>query len=87
MYCIIGRCDPKDDHSEIADKIDDYLWLKLCQLSYDSEDSGTAEKLTLAQLQTMLLEEYGMTAPRITLTHWGLVMPYGDVDRGQHWLR
>ena len=22
-----------------------------------------------------------------TLTHWGLVMPYGDRDLGQHWLR
>ena len=21
------------------------------------------------------------------LTHWGLVMPYGDIDLGQHWLR
>ena len=57
---MIGRCDPKEDHSEIADKIDDYLWLKLSQLSYESEDSGTAEKLTLSQLQTMLLEEYGL---------------------------
>ena len=23
----------------------------------------------------------------IELTHWGLVMPYGDIDQGQHWLR
>ena len=23
----------------------------------------------------------------MTLTHWGLVMPYGDRDLGQHWLR
>ena len=22
-----------------------------------------------------------------TLTHWGLVMPFGDIDLGQHWLR
>ena len=21
------------------------------------------------------------------LTHWGLLMPYGDIDLGQHWLR
>ena len=21
------------------------------------------------------------------LTHWGLVMPFGDIDLGQHWLR
>ena len=22
-----------------------------------------------------------------TLTHWGLVMPFGDINLGQHWLR
>ena len=22
-----------------------------------------------------------------TLTHWGLVTPFGDIDLGQHWLR
>ena len=21
------------------------------------------------------------------LTHWGLVMPFGDLDLGQHWFR
>lgn len=57
----MGRCDPKGDHSEIADKIDDYLWLKLCQLSYDDENGGPQDKLTLPQLQTMLLEEYGQS--------------------------
>ena len=23
----------------------------------------------------------------VSLTHWGLVTPYGDRDLGQHWLR
>ena len=23
----------------------------------------------------------------IILTHWGLVMPFGDIYLGQHWLR
>jgi nuclear pore complex protein Nup93 len=59
VYCLVGRCDPKGDHSEIADKIDDYIWLKLCQLSYDDDDNGSPDRLTLPQLQTMLLEEYG----------------------------
>ena len=22
-----------------------------------------------------------------SLTHWGLVTPFGDIDLGQHWLR
>uniref|UniRef100_A0A803TG56 Nuclear pore complex protein Nup93 n=1 Tax=Anolis carolinensis TaxID=28377 RepID=A0A803TG56_ANOCA len=28
VYCILGRCDVADSHSEVADKIEDYLWLK-----------------------------------------------------------
>ena len=53
---MIGRCDAKDDHSEIADKIDDYLWIKLSQLSQNNDDRDT---ITLTELQTMLLEQYG----------------------------
>lgn len=58
VYCIIGRCDPKEDHAEVADKIDDYLWIKLSQLHFE-EDESSQEKLTLPQLQALLLEEYG----------------------------
>ena len=62
VFCVLGRCDPKDDHSEIAEKIDDYLWIKLSQLSFDDDDeNGGQERLTLAQLQKMLLEEFGNT--------------------------
>ena len=58
VYCLIGRCDPRDNHPEVADKTDDYLWIKLNQLHFD-EDEASAEKMTLQQLQSMLLEEYG----------------------------
>lgn len=30
VYCIIGRCDITDNQSEVADKTEDYLWLKVC---------------------------------------------------------
>ena len=59
VYCIIGRCDARDDHSEIANSTDDYLWLKLGQVTFDDCDMGR-ERLSLVQLQTMLLEEYGV---------------------------
>ena len=60
LYCLIGCCDPNDSHSDIADKIDDYLWLKLCQLHLDdSAELQGQEQLTLNQLQKLLLEEYG----------------------------
>lgn len=29
VYCIIGRCDITDNQSEVADKTEDYLWLKV----------------------------------------------------------
>lgn len=28
VYCVIGRCDVTDNQSEVADKTEDYLWLK-----------------------------------------------------------
>ena len=27
------------------------------------------------------------TSTQVLLTHWGLVMPFGDIDLGQLWLR
>uniref|UniRef100_T1ISV4 Uncharacterized protein n=1 Tax=Strigamia maritima TaxID=126957 RepID=T1ISV4_STRMM len=60
VFCVIGGCDVNDDHTEVADKVDDYLWLKLCQLrAEDKNDLQQQDCMTLAQLQTKLLEEYG----------------------------
>ncbi|XP_005108355.1 nuclear pore complex protein Nup93 [Aplysia californica] len=58
VYCVIGRCDWAEDHAEILDKIDDYLWLKLSHIQEVYSDSGQ-EQLTLKQLQKMLYEDYG----------------------------
>jgi len=59
-YCVIGRCDHKDDHTDIIKSTDDYLWLKLSQLHLEEDDGTSAQdRLTLTQLQGMLLEEYG----------------------------
>lgn len=33
VYCIIGRCDITDNQSEVADKTEDYLWLKVGTVS------------------------------------------------------
>ena len=68
MYCLIGCCEPKADHTEIADKLDDYLWLKLSQLSFDDSHDDNQEKLTLTQLQTMMLEEYGRCSCKFNMT-------------------
>eukprot|EP00088_Acartia_fossae_P030106 TRINITY_DN31070_c0_g1_i1.p1 TRINITY_DN31070_c0_g1~~TRINITY_DN31070_c0_g1_i1.p1 ORF type:complete len:556 (-),score=108.67 TRINITY_DN31070_c0_g1_i1:128-1717(-) len=55
VYCVLAACDPQEEHSEIATSLDDYLWLKLCQVR--EEESG--DSLTLTGLQILLTEEYG----------------------------
>lgn len=58
VYCVVGRCDGREDHSEVVTSTDDYLWMKLGQVTFD-EAEGARDRLTMTQLQTMLLEEFG----------------------------
>lgn len=58
IFCILGRCDIMESHSEIAEKTDDYLWIKLCQVSVEKASSSQSEVLTLLKLQ-LLLADYG----------------------------
>ena len=32
VFCVVGACDPTDEHSEVATSLDDYLWIKLSQV-------------------------------------------------------
>ena len=50
----------RDDHSEVATSTDDYLWLKLGLVKFEENEAGSCEGLTLTQLQTMLLEDFGL---------------------------
>ncbi|KAG7279777.1 hypothetical protein CRUP_008847 [Coryphaenoides rupestris] len=61
VYCLIGKCDISDNHGEVADKTEDYLWLKLNQVCFDDDGSSNSpqDRLTLPQLQKQLLEDYG----------------------------
>ncbi|KAK3777041.1 hypothetical protein RRG08_008893 [Elysia crispata] len=59
VYCVIGRCDWREDHTDILDKIDDYLWMKLSHVGDPQLLDGNQERLSLVELQKMLLEEYG----------------------------
>lgn len=59
MYCCICRCDVRADHSEVATTTDDYLWLKLGLVTFDESETGSRDGLTLTQLQSMLLEDFG----------------------------
>lgn len=58
VYSVISQSDPLEAHSEIADKTEDYLWLKLCQIQFDS-DPLVPDQFTLQKLQSLLYEEYG----------------------------
>lgn len=60
-YCVVAACDVNDDHTEVALTTDDYLWIKLCQLKEDetAAHDSTHERLTYAQFQTLVFEEYG----------------------------
>lgn len=67
VYCVLSRCDPHEDHSDIAATTDDYLWLKLCVVDCDSSPSASTSSsssaqqdiLSLTQLQSLLYEQYG----------------------------
>ena len=34
VYCLIGKCDISDNHGEVADKTEDYLWLKVQHIPF-----------------------------------------------------
>ncbi|KAK3874045.1 hypothetical protein Pcinc_020989 [Petrolisthes cinctipes] len=67
VYCILGHCDPHDDHPDIATTTDDYLWLKLCMVDCEASASASTssvssvqqDTLSLTQLQHLLYEQYG----------------------------
>uniref|UniRef100_A0A2K6V4G5 Nuclear pore complex protein Nup93 n=1 Tax=Saimiri boliviensis boliviensis TaxID=39432 RepID=A0A2K6V4G5_SAIBB len=60
VYCIIGRCDVTDNQSEVADKTEDYLWLKLNQVCFDDDGTSSPQhRLTLSWFQKQSLEDYG----------------------------
>ncbi|KAM4721844.1 nuclear pore complex protein Nup93 [Rhinophrynus dorsalis] len=60
VYCIIGHCDVADNHSEVADKTEDFLWLKLNQVCFEDDASNSPQdRMTLPQFQKQLFEDYG----------------------------
>ena len=61
-YCVVAACDVNDDHTEVAQSTDDYLWIKLCQLKEDelAGHDSSHERVTYSQFQSLVLEEYGI---------------------------
>lgn len=55
VFSILGSCN--EQHPELMQTSDDFLWIHLYLISNVSTDSS--DKLTLSTLQTMILEQYG----------------------------
>lgn len=55
VFSILGSCN--EQHPELMQTSDDFLWIQLYLISNVSTDSS--DKLTLPTLQTMILEQYG----------------------------
>ena len=34
VYCLLGRCDNNENHSQVIAKTEDYMWLKVWSLCY-----------------------------------------------------
>ena len=30
VYCLVGRCEVADSHTDVCTKTEDYMWLKVC---------------------------------------------------------
>lgn len=65
MYYAIGSCNVTEKHPEVMKTVDDYLWLKLCQVreqrdeNHSSSVTANADRLTYSLLQSLISEEYG----------------------------
>lgn len=55
VFSLLGSAN--DQHNELTQSSDDYLWIQLCFISNVSTDAS--DKLTLPALQTLILEQYG----------------------------
>lgn len=55
VFSLLGSCN--EQHQELTQSSDDYLWIQLYFISNVSTDAS--DKLTLPALQTMILEQYG----------------------------
>ncbi|KAK6632192.1 hypothetical protein RUM44_007223 [Polyplax serrata] len=61
VYCVVGSCDVNDEHKEVAQTADDYLWFKLCQINDEDNAETKGERMSYSYLQSLILEQYGET--------------------------
>jgi nuclear pore complex protein Nup93 len=61
VFCVVANCDSALDHPEVADKIEDWLWLRLTLARHGElkRRSDPTDKGALAALQNQISVEYG----------------------------
>lgn len=72
VFSMLGSCGINDFNSDVLDKVDDYLWLRLSQIEIYQKDndlldssfmssssSPSSDKLSFNQLKQQISEEYG----------------------------
>ena len=67
VFCVLAKCDVMENHVQVCDKIEDYLWLKLSQVNTDMVLSETKagklstanDSMSLEAFQNLLIEDYG----------------------------
>lgn len=73
VYCLIGKCDISDNHGEIADKTEDYLWLKVYSTTlgcFVSDESNFEFVWLLFRLCSWTRCVSMMTAAVLLRTEW-----------------
>ena len=62
-------------------------WLNNCPSAVILNDMGKIGHYQITTQASYMCEIFGMYCKSSSLTHYALVMPYGNIDLGQHWLR
>lgn len=59
VYCILGGCNVEEDITDVAGRLDDYIWLKLCVVRHNPDQRYVVDYLTYFGLQKLIHEQYG----------------------------
>ncbi|VDP43531.1 unnamed protein product, partial [Soboliphyme baturini] len=96
VYCAIALCDPKLEHPQVTERLEDWLWLKLRQVvmteaklrsddsrSIDASRTGATQQLTFSDLQRLIAVEYGeahFAEVQNPLVYWTALLMSGQFE-------
>ena len=92
VYSILGCCDVSEEHRDVVEKVEDLIWMKLCQLKIEEVEVGdtaiptakeNGDKITLAKLQAQINEQFGVSyfdASQQPFTYFKLLFLTGQFE-------